>query len=200
MKITKEKLKQLIKEELAALGEGAYPEYYSMYDEEGATSGQRVSGNSFININTDPKKQLQLVRVGELMDYIKDADSPGYVPTPNVYTIQKGKLVSLTSDEYLSSDLGRMQAKYAVDEGTLGDASKKLRSKGAALAKKMSAAKSLVPFFDKLRASDEFEKAQFLAGMANNLGVNIADALSVLKTQQTRLADQPAPDAPEEKL
>ena len=87
-----------------------------MYDESGATTGQRVNGNSFININTDPKKQLQLVRVGELMDYIKDADSPGYVPTPNVYTIQKGKLMSIDSDEYRSTPLGKMQAKYATEE------------------------------------------------------------------------------------
>jgi hypothetical protein len=194
MKITKEKLKQLIKEELENVEEIAtmHGEQYELLTPEGNLKGR-----------VDPE---DVIRVASGDRYIKDHKDYKIKDLINAVSTPHKVNIPLLSDEPEEEPPGwqggRWVGKGAVDE-VFGGETKKLRSKGAALAKKLSAAKSLVPFFDKLRASDEFEKAQFLAGMANNLGVNIADALSVLKTQQKRLdVSQPAgpTKAPEEKL
>ena len=113
MKITKEKLKQLIKEELDALGEGSFPTYFSIYDSAGKPTGNRLNDDSYVNIS-GPDEQPKLIMVASLVEYVKAGPSANFTPT--VYTIQKGKLMSIDSDEYRSTPLGKMQAKYATEE------------------------------------------------------------------------------------
>ena len=116
MKITKEKLKQLIKEEIDALGEGSFPTYFSIYDSAGKTTGSRLNDDNYVNIS-GPDEQPKLIMVASLVEYAKaglEGRSANFTPT--VYTIQKGQIMSMDSDEYRSTPLGKMQARYATEE------------------------------------------------------------------------------------
>jgi hypothetical protein len=100
--------------------------------------------------------------------------------------ITKSRLKTIIKEE-----LENMQA-----EGTFGDDGKKLKSVGAALAKKLAGAKQLEPFFAKLQGRDDFEKAQFLASMANNLGLDLTSAAGKLKASQAKLGGVPSEEEP----
>ena len=109
------------------------------------------------------------------------------------------KVTKARLKEIIQEELNRLQQEEEqVDEG-FGDTAKQLRSKGAALANKLSAAKSLEPFWSKLASGDKTDKAQFLAMIANKLGIQIKDVTALASTQQTKLAGSaPSADAPTE--
>jgi len=116
MKITKEKLKQLIKEELSGLDEGQFSNTFDIRGDTGEPTGQRLHDDHYVNISS-PDEQPKLIMVASLVEYAKagiEGRSANFTPT--VYTIQGGQMMSMDSDEYRSTGLGKMQAKYATEE------------------------------------------------------------------------------------
>ncbi len=90
-----------------------------------------------------------------------------------------------------------------ADEDTLATGAKQIKSAGAFLANKLASIKGLDRLWGKLAAQDDFQKAQFLALIAEKIGLDIRTAAAKLTTSQTKLQKtaskgQPAAEEPEE--
>ena len=104
MKITKTQLKQIIKEELDALGEGSFPKHYDVRGPEGEPTGTRVSADGFVMVD-----ESSLMRMSEIVDFAKGKGSTSWIP--ETYTVHQGQLMPMAD-----SPLGRMQAEAALTE------------------------------------------------------------------------------------
>jgi len=104
MKITKEQLKQLIKEELNGLDEGHFPKTLDVRGPEGEPTGQRLSEDHFIMVDED-----SLMKVGELVEFAVSKGQGNWLP--ETYAMYQGQLVPKSE-----TPLGRMQAKAPPEE------------------------------------------------------------------------------------
>ena len=108
--------------------------------------------------------------------------------------LKKAALILGVSTEALNSALSPV-----TNEGMFGAAPKKMKSIGAALAKKMAGAKALEPYFAKLAEQDDFQKAQFVSLIANKIGLDLHTAASKLKATQKTVGavEDPVPEEPQ---
>ena len=90
-----------------------------------------------------------------------------------------------------------------AEEDTLATGAKQIKSAGSFLANKLASIPGLDRFWTKLATQDDFQKAQFLALVAEKIGLDIRTAAAKLTASQTKLQKtaskaQPAPEEPEE--